>query len=77
MIQFSLLLLLLLALPEANLASVIRYVVGCNQLTCTGHWDAWLLMPVEIYRFVLLVALGCGYIMGSLLILVTDRVGPC
>ena len=59
MLQF-LLLLLLLAAPEANLASVIRYVVGCNQLTCTGHWEAWLFMPVEASRCVLLVALGSG-----------------
>ena len=27
---------------EANLASVIRYLVGCRELTCSGHWDACL-----------------------------------
>ena len=36
--------MLLFVVSEANLGSVIRYVLGCNQLSCTGHWDAWLLL---------------------------------
>ena len=26
---------------EANLGSVIRYVIGCHDLDCPGKWEAW------------------------------------
>ena len=29
---------------EANVAAVIWYVGGCRQLSCSGHWEAWIYM---------------------------------
>ena len=43
---------------EANLASVIRYLAGCQDLISTGHWDAWLkIMATNNFSSVGLVVL--------------------